>query len=150
MIFAAFGIVIGLALGWFSYRCESWFLDICVGIAAFLLSIMYYLAPGLAKAVLVVLMTKGYFDLAEESTAPLTVEAEQRIVEDLPIWTRIALAIPASTLTFLMFGLFAVVMARLACHIKARCYTDPPPDLTREQLRAKLHAEMKYSCDLLD
>ena len=133
------GIVVGGWIGWFSYRHEAWFIDICVGMGAMLSMAAIHMARPVAFSM------------------PTIMEIRTRMAEvppeglaDAPIWHRVALAIPGEVLMLSLCGFMTAFAVRLACHVKARCYTDPPPVLTREALRAKLWAEMNYSDELLD
>ena len=130
------GFAIGIGLGWFSHRCQSVFVDICV---------------ALGSALSVIGVYAGF--MAGEAY-PHLVGAISRIneagLDNVPVWTRISLAIPDTLLTFVLPCVPAALTTRLLCHIKARCYTDEPAPLTREQRRAKLWAEMNYSDELLD
>lgn len=144
----AFGALVGVAIGWFSYRCQSWFVDILMGIGAFVSASMYQLFPAVSYGAPFAAAARGSMSLTLDATGFET--APPVPVEDLPIWTRLALAIPSAALEFAVGFLVLFVAARLVCHVKARCYTDPPAELTREQLRAQLWAEMNYSDDLLE
>ena len=135
------------ALGWFSYRCESWFVDICAAIAAFVAAGAFHLARPAMMAWGASAGTRtsmgGLSDIVGSGTDAAATEA-------LPVWTRIVLMLPGWGLQFALGAFFLFVAARLFCHVRARCYTDPIPAPTREQLRARLWTEMQYSDDLLD
>ncbi|MEL7232529.1 MAG: hypothetical protein AAGJ85_08470 [Pseudomonadota bacterium] len=133
MVLALIGIVIGLALGWFSYHQRSLFLG---AIVPTLLFGIYFARPVLLTYILV------HVPMFQE---PIKDEDGQ-----LPALTQWFMDSPHHMVLLACWILFAAILMQIACHVKVRCYTDPPPELTREQLRAKLYAEMKYSDDLLD
>ena len=146
MVAMIVGCGFGVLLGWFSYRHQAWFIDICLGTGALVAAAMVRLAAGMAKAVHVAMAAAGPMNSPnfDDTLGPAPA------LETLPIWTRISLAIPGTALDFAVGFLVTAFLARIFCHIKARCYTDEPAPLTREQMRAKLWAEMNYSDELLD
>lgn len=125
MVFALFGIVIGLALGWFSYRHQAFFIAACI-------------SAGLILA------------LVTSRLWPIVFVAERYRRTQETVLGQLIAKIPTALIVMISVVLITSIIVRILLHIEARCYTDPPPELTREQLREKLYAEMKYSDDLLD
>ena len=143
---AFLGLVAGIGVGWFSYRAQAWFFDICLSVWAF----MCFAGFHLARVGFLAAGPLGEAKRSLEFSAELMGGDMDAVRETLPVWTRVALAVPGEVLLFMTMASVAGFLSRFACHVKTRCYTDPPPVLTREQLRAKLWQEMKYSDDLLD
>ena len=152
MVWIVIGIALGGYVGWFSYQFESWFLDIlasvCAGVAAFIKQTLPFFFKAAAPATGAYASTQSLIDampdLEPGSTELAAAEAA------LPVWTRAVMAMPHAVTQIACAALLTGIMVRIAMHVHATCYADEPAPETREQLRARLRAEMKYTDTLLD
>ena len=147
MMWGLAGIAAGILIGWFAFAQRGWFVELVSG--------------GTVGAVLIVrhlyrlFLVGGFFvhQASQDPGHPLHAALRDGPDSDayaaLPVWTRFTLGIPEAGFHFLLGLGSASVAAYLALWVHRTFFVVPPPPETRKQLRARLHAEMKYSDDLL-